>query len=74
LPTHKNASDLDIHHLDSLDLVDFSASIEFDELRLEQGDFEAISRLNTAAETVRDLMTVLLHRQNVAGKHYVSGV
>ena len=53
-------TDLGIHHLDSLDLVDLAASIETDSLRLQHDDYKIIAELNSRDGTVRELAVMIL--------------
>jgi acyl carrier protein len=60
LPNHKIESDLGIHHLDSLDIVDLATSLESAEFKFQDEDLLKLAELNEADATVGELAITVL--------------
>jgi len=61
LPSDHIESDLGIHPLDSMDLVDLAASIETETLRLQPEDYKMIVELNQRDGTVKEFAILILN-------------
>ena len=59
LPDHRMTTDLGIHPLDSLNLIDLAASLESEHLKILDEDAEQIAALNQNDGTTADLLKLL---------------
>ena len=60
LPGHRIESDLGIHHVDSLDLVDLATSFESDNLKFGHDDLHRLAELNRSDATVSEIAELVL--------------
>lgn len=59
LPDHRMITDLEIHPLDSLNLIDLAASLESEHLKITDQDAEQIATLNKNDACAGDLLRLL---------------
>lgn len=61
LPSLRVESDLGVHHLDSLNLVDLATFIESDNFSIGSEDLQRLADLNNRDGTVKELALIILN-------------